>query len=268
MTDEVEVKESEEQAAFEAGFAGSAVEEPPAQTEEPVQEAAPVEEAEVAEPERNQWGYTDEEMKTLLSKASKVDALEQQLADERQKIYGKLGEYNRTIQNMQQQTGKPSLSAPQLTHLKSEFPELAELLAKDFGEVMVSTPEPQKETAPAFDPSAFDDRVRSVELNIKKETLSTFHPDWEEVKESDQFATWVGLQPDDVRQQIGSSQNIGFAVRMLNTFKEWRDQTVKASTKKTARLEQAVAPTGVKPSAPPAMDENDAFLAGFKSVRG
>ena len=263
MTEQVEevVATEEENAAFESGFTGEPVETPvaeqPAQEEDPAPEAEPV-------IERNQWGYTDDEMKNLLSKAARVDDVEQGL----RKVYGKLGEYNGTIQQMQAANKGGNLTARQLNHLRGEFPELADLLEKDFGEAVATPTATESAPAPVFDASVIDQRVASATLEVKKELLSIQHPDWREVKDSTEFDAWTKSQPTEKQQMINESQSIPFVISTLNDFKKWQEQTQKAATKKTARLESAVAPTGVANSGPPAIDENEAFAAGWKTVRG
>lgn len=274
MTDEVEVQEEQstavdDQAAFEAGYNGEPVE--VAEPTPAAEEEAPVEEpAQEAEPERNQWGYTDDEMKSLLSKAAKVDEIERNLEAERQRIYGKLGEYNRTIQAMQSANQGGSLTVRQLNHLRGEFPELADLLEKDFGEAQPvkaeQAPEPvQTQQAPMVDPEALEKKLSET---YERKFLNLQHPDWESVVKTTDFRTWLGLQPPDYQAEMNASWDSGFVAKGLSSFKNWYAKANKASTKKTARLEAAVAPTGVGNSGPPAMDEADAFLAGWKTVRG
>ena len=274
MTGEVVVQKEKqeevtEQQAFEAGFNQEPVETPaPSEEAAPEETPAPAEDK-PEEPARNQWGYTDEEMKNLLSKAAKVDELERSLASETRKLYGKIGEYNSVVQQMQSANKGGSLTVPQLTHLKAEFPELADLLAKDFGEVQAApAPAAAPAPTPAFDESVIDRRVANATLEVKKEFLSAQHPDWEEVKESEWFATWKAMQPEEKQQQIDNSQSIAFVIGTLTEAKKWREESQRATTKKTARLEQAITTTTSAASAPPAMDENEAMLAGWKAIRG
>lgn len=284
MTEQVEVQEEQsqevsEQLAFEAGFNNEPVETPapvaePAPAEEAAPEAAePAAEETPAEPERNQWGYTDEEMKTLLSKAAKVDEIERNLENERQKIYGKLGEYNRTIQQMQTANKGGDLTPRQLNHLRGEFPELAALLEKDFGEAQAAPAQTAATQAqPAFDPAIIDERLSqtsdALSKQYEKRLLTMQHPTWADDVKTDEFKTWVALQPVEYQHQLDSSWDALFIADGLNKFKTWRETAQSAANKKTARLERAVVPTGVTPAAPPAMDENELLMAGWKSVRG
>lgn len=263
MTDEVEVQE-EEQSAFEAGFSGAPAEQAATpESEQVTAEDEPVEEV-AEEPEQ------PSEVQLL---KDEVQALRSLMEQNTAKVHGKLGEAFRTLGQLQErkQAVGVEITNDDLDEvLRDEFPELGagvintlkKVMAKSLGGVS------EAPAAPAFDESVIDKRIEVKARSIKEETLSALHPDWQQVRDSQEFRTWVDVQPDEVKQQISESQDIGFAVRMLSSFKDHQAKSVASTKKKTARLEQAVAPKGVSPASPPALDDEAAFLSGFKSARG
>lgn len=266
MTDEVEVQE-EEQSAFEAGFSGAPADEAATpESEQVTAEDEPVDEV-AEEPEQ------PSEVQLL---KDEVQALRSLMEQNTAKVHGKLGEAFRTLGQLQErkQAVGVEITNDDLDEvLRDEFPELGtgvintlkKVMAKSLGGVSASAEAP---AAPVFDESVIDQRIAVQARSIKEETLSALHPDWQQVRDSQEFRTWVDVQPDEVKQQISESQDIGFAVRMLSSFKDHQTKSVASTKKKTARLEQAVAPKGVSPASPPALDDEAAFLSGFKSARG
>lgn len=229
------------------------------------------------EPERNEYGFTTEEMKSILSRYSKVDDLEQQLESRTQQIHGKLGEAFRTLQSMQTARSAQGFNV-KLTEddldeeLRTQFPELGamqlrtlqKVLGKALGGMAQAAP-----AAPAVDPEEIKRQVRE-DLNKQYEGkfLTVRHPDWRQAVKSEDWNAWVGLQPPRLREQIETSLDADFLAEQITSFKTWKNSADSARSKKETRLETAVAPRGVASAPKAGLDEAAAFLAGYNKVRG
>ena len=122
------IEQAQDDSGFAAGFAEVRGEEPPVSepvveeqaSSEEVQKQAEAPAAETQQddtPEQNLIaGLTDEQLRGVLAKANMVDDLVLRI----EKTHGKIGELNRTIQNLQQKNGTAQLSAGQLKRLSSE----------------------------------------------------------------------------------------------------------------------------------------------------
>ena len=97
--------------------------------------------------------------------------------------------------------------------------------------------------------------------------LSVMHPDWKSIPSTPEFAQWKGTLAPDELQVVNDSWDALSVGDALTKFKAWKAQTVQAKQQRQSRLEAAVTPRGTRQPTP-SMTEQDAFLAGFKSVRG
>jgi hypothetical protein len=245
---------SEEDAAFEAGFAT-------ASGEEPEPEPAPLPELEIA-------GFTESQIKDLLTKVGEVDRLREAQA----KAFGTLGSLKQSIDALRS-TPKPTATQVKVTkeslkRLSEAFPEMAEMIAEDLSSALQGTG-----SAPSFDPKQYEQmveqRVSSMQQNMQRQMetklLSVTHPDWQTVVPTDEFKSWAMSLPDAEKRELATSWDSGFISRKLSEYKSWKDKTVAQSTaSKRSRLEQAITPKGSV--APQTATEEDAFMAGFKAA--
>lgn len=274
----VEDTSAEEQAAFESGFqtaSGKDVpnpvqvepkeEEPEVEPVEPEQEESPAEEPTTEEEEVA--GIPVSQLKSMLAKTAEFDNLKAELVTTRDRMFGKIGELQRTLNEVQQRPSQAGvkLAAAQLKRLSAEYPDLAEALAQDLSEV--SAPEAQAQ--PQIDLDSYGQQITSqVQQQFETRLVEMIHPDWRETVKEPDFVIWKQGLPDDLRQGLDTSWDATFISQGLAAYKEWRDgQRVKAQSKKQ-RLEAAVQPSGVPQRQSAVADEADAFMAGFNSVRG
>jgi hypothetical protein len=258
---EVASTPEQDEAAFEAGFAEARGDEPP--TPEPVAEepvAAEPEPEATPEPEIVFAGLTEEQLKTALAKAGEVDELKSQV----RQLFGRFGEVNSKLQS--QNTQPVKVTAAQLKRLQANFPEFADDLAEDLsGLVLGGT------SQSAFDPTElkgeFETRLKEIQKASEIKLLRMKHRDWEIVRDSSEFALWEQTLPDTERQELMSSKDAIYVSEQLDTFKAWRDKAQVATVKKRNRLENAVTPQGVPPTGPTTINDDDAFMSGFKAVR-
>lgn len=218
-------------------------------------------------------GLTEDQIQSILAK---VPELDRKLESSIQKITGKMGEYNRTLQSLQQmqQTAAPAtqvaarkIAADMLKRTKEEFPELAAQLAEDLSEIFSAAPTQQQ---PQFDPrmidQAMDQRLKQMSRQYELKLLSLQHPDWNEVRSSPEFNLWLETKPAEYKAQLMNSEDALYVSGELSKYKVEREAST--SRKKTNRLAAAVAPTGTTARSAPAQTEEDSFLAGFKQARG
>jgi hypothetical protein len=238
--------------AFAASFAATSgqPEAAPAKTEEAPADVAETETtdateatpAEEAEPEAQ--AFTEAQQRAI------DDAVARQVTSLHDKVYGKMGEFNRELLKLNERasSGKP-ITKEALKRLSDEYPDLAEALAEDLGSFM-SGGQLDSEAIKAD----LDKRVEEAELKMGLRFLSRAHPTWKTDKASPEFKQFLGTLPSDVQQQIQTSNDIDFAVDVLDGFSNWRKAqaakvTPKTTTKPTSRrIEAAITPKGERGS--------------------
>lgn len=213
------------------------------------------------EPPKLIAGFTEDEVRALLAKAGEVDKLKERES----KVFGTLGALRQSLDALkaqpQQQAAPMQLN---LRRLQQEYPEMAESLLEDLKESMAGG------TA-QFDPSTVDrvvdERLNSVTKTYELKLLSMMHKDWRTIPKSPEFEQWKGTLPPDELQVVNDSWDAISVGESLTKFKSWREQTAQSKQQRQSRLEAAVTPRGTrKPT--PSMTDEDAFVAGFKAVRG
>lgn len=289
----------DESAAFEAAFASTRGEQPAAAPkrdavetgdDDKAQKAAPVDEA-VANAHEALSGLNDEQMKDLLSR---VPQIERNVNAQLQKITGKMGEFNRTIQEVRQlhasgrpveQTAALKIASDMLKRTRGVFPELAEAIAEDLNGIFAA-PSQKQGTSPAQPNQGLtqEQMAKLIESRISEATvpmqrsyeaklLTLRHPDWQDVAKTPDFRLWADTLPTEDKSQLFDSEDALYIAEKLDAYKAFRkQQTAQTTTNKEnsrRRLEQAVTPTsGATQSRAPVQTEEDAFLTGFAQARG
>lgn len=203
--------------------------------------------------------YTEAEVLALLEKVGEVDKLKEREA----KVFGTLGSYKQQLDQLRSQPAAKKFDA-KLDRMSAEYPEMAEALREDLVGLQGSS----------FDPEAVErivtERLEAASKVNETKLLSVMHPDWKTIPSSNEFTQWRGTLSPQELQIVDESWDALSVGNSLSTFKAWKSQATQAAQAKQSRqnrLEAAVTPKGgQKP--PPAQTENDAFLAGWKSVRG
>lgn len=181
------------------------------------------------------------------------------------KVFGSLGALKQRLDVLQSagQQAK-SLSEDDFEELKAEYPEFAPMLVAGLNRALggraVAANPPQQE--PAQEQARPTGPDTALVRNMQDE-LTMRHEDWRDVVQSPGYAAWKGsLSP--ARQQIAdNSWSVGAVAALLDDYK-----AALAAPKKTRqeRLEAAIAPKGAAQPTP-AQTAEDAFVAGFNSVR-
>lgn len=246
-------------AAFLAGFKG--VTEGVDESEPSVQSEPEVEPEPEPEPVRIA-GYTETELRDLLSRFQEVDRLKEREA----KVFGTLGSLKQAIDAMrnQQPNATASISKDRFKRLSAEFPEMAEMLAEDLSGLAL----PQQA---GLDISAVEavinERVERASRVQETKLLSVTHKDWRQVVQEPEFAEWKGNLAPEAREVLDNGWDAELISEGLTAFKEWKSRTTQAKVSKQSRLEAAVAPKTTARAAPVQTDE-DAFIKGFREARG
>ena len=240
--EEVEAPAPEQDAAFTSGF----------------DEASGIEEPETP-PEPRIAGYTEEELRAKLEKAA--EAVEN-FKKREEKIFGTIGGLKQQFEELRSRApASPgvSITRDSLKRLGAEFPELADMLAEDLGQVSVANP--VVSTGADEFKTALDNTSKAYEAKL----LTVMHKDWRTVVASPEFSEWKNTLPEDERTELDSSWDALFIGEKVAAFKAAQAAAEDAKRKKAQRLEAAITPRGAVGTT--AQSDNDAFVAGFKSAR-
>ena len=256
-----EASPQNDDAAFLAGFKGvtegtSDVDSSAEQTPEVAPEPEP-------EPVKLIAGYTEDQLRDLLSKASEVDRLKASEA----KLFGTLGSMKQAIDAMrsQQPTATAKYSKEGFKRLSAEFPEMAEMLAEDLSGF--SLPQQQAGLDISAVEGVINERIEAVKREQATKLLGVVHRDWRQVVQEPEFQTWKGNLAPEAQDVLNNGWDAELIAEGLTAFKEWKSKAAQSKQVKQNRLEAAVAPRTTARTAPVQTDE-DAFLAGFKLARG
>lgn len=228
------------------------------------------------------FGMTEAEFKAALAQnGTKVDA-------EVRKAYSKIGEINRTVQELGKKlSAGPSsrkITAAALKRVNDELPGLGEALAQDLSEIMGGAEAAQAAAASQGQPFDLDKyhaeklapALQNMEARIAKasedaqtELLAYMHPDFEEYLKTDTFKAWLQTLPEDRRTAVIESPRASVAGKAITEAKEWQAKAEKAKKQNKTRLENAITPQGA--GAAPARqqpDEDAGFRKGYKKAVG
>lgn len=232
-------------------------------------------------------GLSEDQLKDLLARVPEV---ERKLESQMQKVTGKLGEFNRTLQQLQassrpaDQVAARKLAGDMLARTKVLYPDLADAIANDLNDAF-ATPQSAPQQPPSGQPQPqqgptqeqlqqmMREQTQQVSRQYELRLLETKHPDYAQVAATPEFKLWAATLPPEDRVQVFESQDANYVSRQIDAFKSFRDQqTERANADKQRsqrRLSQAAPPTaGFSGSSPSTQNEEDAFLAGFARARG
>lgn len=189
--------------------------------------------------------------------------------DSVRKLYGEIGNINRTLQSLQDAMPKPAPVKDSLTaamedadRLAEEYPELAGPLVNAMKEVAKT--KPVQEAPATVDPDLIQQQVNQRLRAQAVESLEYEHPDFAQVIDSPEFSKWVDSKPADMQARIRNTENPTLAARFLTEFKDSQRQQQQVQQKKTNRLEQAITPRGApQPPAKSKLTEDEEIMAGY-----
>lgn len=274
---DIQVTASEEQAGFDASFDNARADEAPATNAEQAQAEANPEQADTeraGEPIQTEApaaniGLSAEQVTAMLAKLPKIEEVETMTTQELRKVYGKFGEVNQALKELQasmQNSNKPSLnlSEAKFKRLSEEYPELAELLSEDLKEIGVASSQQAQ-----IDPNVIEERVATVKEDLARQMqhnlLLLQHKDYPKVVASDDFKVWAQTLPEEDQQELNNSWDAMYLGEKLSSFKDWLNKKNSGTNQRRERLERALIPQGKQAApTPSAMTEEDGFMLAFK----
>lgn len=196
-------------------------------------------------------GLNDEELKTTLAKISQIDsmfeAMKGQFGTETQKIFGMLGEFKSKLKDLSEQKG-PTLSAVKLAKLRTEYPDMADLLEADLGTLPAAS---------TFNPAELEERVGSarneataganekiakLSWELESMKLELRHKDWQKTVASSDFGLWRGTLSAEKQELLRKSGEASYMAEALDDFREWEQRKQTNKQTKNERLENAIPP--------------------------
>lgn len=268
-------QQQQDDAAFEAGF--NEVRNAPddfGQSEARHEQEPERKEPEAKEPEKApepeapvMAGLTESQIKTLLERASRVDAIEDQL----RKAHGKIGELNGKLQDFASHKTQPTQTAPaaavddeELAAVERDYPEFAKLAEARARKIAAEMLQGQTPTAAGPSP----DEIRAeVNRDMQMVLMDTLHDGWRDTVQSQDFSLWIATQPQDVQQRYATTESAKELAGILGAFKTTRESQQDRSARNRQRLEAALTPSGTASKTQHAPSAEDEFAAGFYSVR-
>lgn len=268
-----------------------------AAAEEAARVAAETEARAKAEAEANApASLTQAQVQQLLAAAGQLPQLQAELARTRDTTAGKIGTLHQQMADFKAAAAKAGAS-PSPRHLKrleAEFPELATLLKEDLygpgdatapaagdnqegqgnasGQAPGANPTVEPPQAPA-DPMS-DPRVMKVLREQAQTIVDVHHPDWKQLAGTPEFKEWRTNLPPAAQHLLANSWDSNVLVPAFNDFKTWsakRQETAQAQAdankQRDKRLEHATPATTGRATGNNAVDEDAAFLDGFKQAR-
>jgi hypothetical protein len=258
----------DEEKAFAEGFSGVHSQEPTLTEPDgalPADNGAPSGEGQPEAP-TVLAGLTEDELKTLLAKAARVDELENQLKTRIDTVFGKIGELNRTLQ--QQQQSRVQLGPAALKRFSDEFgEEAAKALADDLSEAIGGgSGFSQEDVGRMFQEYAADFEARS-QRDMEERFMTHLVPNWRETVSSNDWTLWLQtLPPEEAEKVINDPTALGLH-QSIQRFGTWKEAGQRRQQNQS-RLASAVSPQGVPSATSPKLSDHDAFVAGFRAVRG
>lgn len=235
----------------------------PAVIEQPIEAPEAAEESAVAAPPET-VSLTKDEWESTRAQLNELAEFRKQAAKQIDGIAGKYGEVNRTLMNLPK---SGSFNPDALARIKSEFPELGEML-EQLGTVPASN-------VPAISQEEIDRRISEtvaqreerLRTELRHEQLADAHGDWQQVVASNEFEQWRLSQPAAYAEELLKSKSVRVVSEAITKFKASKESPAKPAPapKSKARLEAAITPQGSPSRGAPTKSESDYFKEGFGS---
>jgi len=204
----------------------------------------------------------------LMSMLAKIPQLEEMSTKEIQKVHGKIGELNRTLQELKSKGAGSTavrLAEAKFDKLREEYPDLAELLAEDFKGLQLEGPAAvSDEVINAHVEARVQEQVSVVRDELQKQMqvslLQIQHPDFQVIKDSDEFKVFLQTLPEEERQKVDETWDAMYLSTVFTNFKSWKNERTKSKEQRQSRLRNALPPkTNTAPVRSGPMTEEEAF---------
>lgn len=239
-------------------------------------------------------GLTEEQ---LAERLEKITQIEQTSQAEMRKLYGKIGEFNRTLESLKGGEGgqaKLNLAKVQFKRLQEEYPEVAELLGEDLSGIDFSGSGVSDDQINEIVEKRVAESVTTVRNDVAKEmglnllqiqhgrNFQSLLYEQETVTENGktyvrpkkdangdfvrqpEFAAWLKTQPEEEQTNIENAWDPVYLSEKLTEFKDWRGKKTQGTQQRQERLRNAITPkTTQVAQRTAAMTEEDGFNASF-----
>ncbi len=222
-------------------------------------------------------GLRESQVKTLLERAARVDAIEEQL----RKAHGKIGELNGSMIELrqtrqsaakQQQNDNELLDDSFFESLAADYPELpatieqkAQRMAHEILEQQGYTQQPQEQQYQQPAQSASPDPYE-IQKAIGIAVMDATHNGWRETVQSQDFQLWLATQPERARVTYENTVDPSELWGIINGFNSHSAAAGK-TTRNRQRLDAAIVPDARSGKVSHAMTEEEAMIAAFNSGR-
>lgn len=223
-------------------------------------------------------GLRESQVKSLLERAARVDAIEEQL----RKAHGKIGELNGSMlelrQQRQQTASKPKQDDNELLDdaffesLSADYPELpatieqkAQRMAQEILEKQgYGTQQPQDEQYQS--PGQTSPDPYEIQKAIGIAVMDATHNGWRETVQSQDFQLWLATQPERARTAYENTVDPSELWGIINGFNS-HSAAIGKTTRNRQRLDAAIVPDARSGKVSHAMTEEEAMIAAFNSGR-
>lgn len=224
-------------------------------------------------------GLRESQVKTLLERAARVDAIEEQL----RKAHGKIGELNGSMIELRQTRQQPAVKQQQNDNellddsffeaLAADYPELpatieqkAQRMAQEILEKQgygTQQPQEQQYQQPAQSASADPYEIQKA---IGIAVMDATHNGWRETVQSQDFQLWLATQPERARTAYENTVDPSELWGIIDGFNS-HSAAIGKTTRNRQRLDAAIVPDARSGKVSHAMTEEEAMIAAFNSGR-
>ena len=223
-------------------------------------------------------GLRESQVKNLLERAARVDAIEEQL----RKAHGKIGELNGSMIELRQTRQQPAAKQQQNDNellddsffeaLAADYPELpatieqkAQRMAQEILEQQGYTQQPQEQQYQQPAQSASPDPYE-IQKAIGIAVMDATHNGWRETVQSQDFQLWLATQPERARTAYENTVDPSELWGIINGFNS-HSAAIGKTTRNRQRLDAAIVPDARSGKVSHAMTEEEAMIAAFNSGR-
>lgn len=243
---EVVFDEATEDELFEQGF-------------ESLSDDQPSEEEQIQKVIQENPQLTEEQVRSLFEENNQL-------------IYGKFGEFNRSLQEVRQLASQAQQFVPQNVQVTAEnFSKVREEFGEEFAAAMAHdlAQIQMQQVQSGFNQEQIDQyvsqKLEAAQNQFEMKLVSMAHPDWQDVVAGNEFAEWMQKQPPQIQEMLGNTWDSEFLTTAIGAFKSETSRKQQVTQKRNDRLAAAVTPSSNGAAA--VYDEDDDFSAGFNSVK-
>jgi len=217
-------------------------------------------------------GVTDDELKAVLARAKRVDELEERLTKTHDTAFGRMGNLEQQFRQLQQERSQhvaaPTLTPDSFKALNEYFgdSDIGTALANDLAQLQLGS---SQNIPSGIDEQRYNSDISQIKNDFEEKLVSIVHPDWREIKGSQEFSNWYHSLDTRSQEVISSSYKSEDVTHALNEFKIWHGKLLASVDKKQNRLENALplASGGGRHSKQANPSYEDAFNQGYQNAR-